>query len=228
MATAQLAEKIKKAESVINTAFHKWPINQIAVAWTGGKDSTVVLDLVRNVFKGKVPFRVFFNDSTIEFPEVYEFIDKITKKWQLDLIRVPHLEGDLLNYRKAKLKEDQMEIMRVAKINAINYAIAKYDIKAFISGIRWDEHEARSKEKFISPRATHTRVHPILQFTLDDIWSYIKQRQVPYVSLYDQGYKSLGEAPFTKPVDNPNAPERAGREATKEKVMARLRKLGYW
>lgn len=55
-----------------------------------------------------------------------------------------------------------------------------------------------------------------------------KKFKPTYVSLYDKGYKSLGEAPFTKPVKDKNAPERAGREATKEKTMERLRKLGYW
>jgi len=116
-----------------------------------------------------------------------------------------------------------MEIIRIAKINALNYALAKYKIKAFVSGIRWDEHEARSKETYFSQRSTHTRIHPILHFTLDDIWDYIKTYKVPYVKLYDKGYKSLGEAPFTKPVKDKNASERAGREATKEKTMERLR-----
>ena len=121
-----------------------------------------------------------------------------------------------------------MEVMRIAKINAINYAINEYNIKAFISGIRWDEHESRSDEKFFSPRKSHSRVHPILHFTIDDIWTYIRENKVPYVSLYDQGYKSLGEAPFTNPVAHPDDSERSGREATKEKTMKRLRDLGYW
>ncbi len=226
-----LTDEIQKAKEVIKEAAQKWPHDQIAVAWTGGKDSTVVLHLVREVFDGKVPFKVMFNDSTIEFKEIYEFIKKYQKEWNLDLLWIKHLDEDLTAYHQAMEsgnKDEAMEIMRIAKINAINYALDKYKIKAFISGIRWDEHPARSKERYFSPRSTHTRVHPILHFTLDDIWQYIKTYNVPYVPLYDKGYKSLGEAPFTKPVDDPNAPERAGRETTKEKVMQRLRKLGYW
>ncbi len=227
----KLEDKIKKSQEVLREAAKKFKPKDIAIAWTGGKDSTVVLHLVRETFKGKVPFKVMFNDSTLEFPEVYDFIKKLKKDWELDLIWQKHLPEDLEAYEKA-IKENNrelaMEVMRIAKINAINFAISEYKIKAFISGIRWDEHEARSNEKYFSQRSTHMRIHPILHFTLDDIWAYIKKFKVPYVNLYDKGYKSLGEAPFTKPVKDKNAPERAGREATKEKTMERLRKLGYW
>jgi len=226
-----LEEKVKKSKEIILEAAKKWKNKEICIAWTGGKDSTVLLHLVKTTFNDKVPFLVMFNDSTLEFPEVYQFIKKITKGWKLNLIWQKHLPEDLKAYEQAereKNKEMAMEIMRIAKINAINYALSKYKIKAFMSGIRWDEHEARANEKYLSPRSTHTRVHPILHFTLDDIWDYIKTFKVPYVNLYDKGYKSLGEAPFTKPVKDKNAPERAGREATKEKTMERLRKLGYW
>lgn len=223
-----LEEKIKKAHEIIVEASKKWKPGEIAVAWTGGKDSTVLLHLVRETFKGKVPFRIFFNDSTLEFEEIYDFIKKIKKNWKLDLLWIKHLPEDLSAYKNTKNKEEAMEIMRIAKINAINFAMAKYKIKAFLSGIRLDEHSARSHEKYFSPRSTNTRVHPILDFTIDDIWAYTKKYKVPYVSLYDKGYKSLGEKPFTKPVKDKNAPERAGREATKEKTMDRLRKLGYW
>ena len=144
------------------------------------------------------------------------------------MIWLKHLPEDLQSYNASTNDEEKMEIMRIAKINAINYAISEYDIRVFVSGIRWDEHEARSKETVISKRRSHSRVHPILQFTIDDIWEYIKKYDVPYVDLYDKGYKSLGEAPFTHPVADPHASERAGREATKEDKMEKLRKLGYW
>ena len=224
----KLPKKVEKAKQVIRQASKKWKNNEIAIAWTGGKDSTVLLHLVKEEFKGKVPFKIFFNDSTLEFKEIYDFVKKIKKDWKLDLLWIKHLPEDLKAYKNAKDKEMKMEIMRIAKINAINYALDKYKIEAFMSGIRLDEHEARSKETYFSKRPTHDRVHPILDFTIDDIWEYIRSKDVPYVNLYDKGYKSLGEKPFTKPVKDKNAPERAGREATKEKTMQRLRQLGYW
>lgn len=224
----KLADKVKKSKEIIIQTAKRWGKKEIALAWTGGKDSTVVLHLVREVFNGEVPFKVMFNDSTLEFPEIYKFIKEISQKWRLDLLHIKHLAKDLKAYHKTKTREEKMEIMRLAKINVLDYALAKYKFQAFISGIRWDEHKARSREKYFSPRETHTRVHPILHFKFDDIWDYIRTYQVPYVNLYDKGYKSLGEKPFTKPANNPNAGERSGREATKEKTMTRLRKLGYW
>ncbi len=221
-------EKIEKAKEIIQEASKKWDPKEIAVAWTGGKDSTVILHLVREIFDGEIPFRVMFNDSTLEFPEIYDFINQLKDEWELDLIWMKHLPSDLEAYEKATEKEEQMEIMRIAKINAINHVQEEHQIKSFLSGIRWDEHEARSDETYFSERDTHVRVHPILQFTIDDIWSYIRMFNVPYVDLYDKGYKSLGEQPFTNPVNDPNADERAGRDATKERVMKRLRDLGYW
>jgi phosphoadenosine phosphosulfate reductase len=224
----KLKEKVQKSKEIILEATNEFKPKGIAIAWTGGKDSTVILNLVKNTFDGKIPFRVMFNDSTLEFPEVYEFIKKLKKDLDIDLLWIKHLPEDLKAYESSNDEEEKMEIMRIAKINAINFAISKYKIKAFMAGIRWDEQEARSQENYFSPRSTHMRVHPILHFTLDDIWEYTRLYKVPYVNLYDKGYKSLGEAPFTKPVSNPNASERAGREATKEKTMRRLRKLGYW
>ena len=223
-----LEEKVIKAKAVIIEASKKWNNSEIAIAWTGGKDSTVLMHLVREVYKGKVPFRIFFNDSTLEFPEIYQFVKKIKKDWKLNLLWIKHMPEDLEAYKKKKNKEEKMEIMRIAKINAINYALSTYKIKAFMSGIRLDEHEARSRETYFSKRSTNTRIHPILDFTIDDIWDYTQKYKVPYVNLYDKGYKSLGEKPFTNPVKDKNAPERAGRVATKEKTMKRLRKLGYW
>ena len=221
-----LKEKIEKSKKIIRQAAKKYPKDKLAVAWTGGKDSTVLLHLVKETF-GRIPFPVVFNDSTMEFPEIYEFIDELTQEWNLNLVRVLHLRQELAKFHRTRDSEKKRELSRLMKISAIRWATKKYGFKAYIVAIRWDEHPSRAKETYFSPRKGHDRVHPILHFTEKDIWDYIKRHKVPYVSLYDNGYRSLGEAPFTQPAKNGEG-ERSGREPDKELMMQRLRDLGYW
>jgi len=222
-----LKDKILKSQEVIRKAYKEFSKNKIVIAWTGGKDSTVLLHLIRSVFGNKVPSPVMFNDSTMEFEEIYEFIKKITALWGLDLIIIPHDQKELTIFDKTKNEKDRKKMSRLMKVNAINKFVDKYKIQAFLSGIRWDEHPSRSKELYFSPRENHMRIHPILHFTEQDIWSYIKYFSVPYVRLYDEGYRSLGEKPFTRKAEK-GLGERSGREKDKENLMEKLRSLGYW
>jgi phosphoadenosine phosphosulfate reductase len=111
----------------------------------------------------------------------------------------------------------------------LNNAIESLELKALITGVRWDEQEARSGEEYFSERQTppHVRVQPILHFTEKDIWRYIKEHQVPYCGLYENGYRSLGCATCTAPSDG-IGPERQGRSMDKEHIMKTLRDLGYF
>lgn len=225
--TKALLAKINKTQSIIEKAYASYPHDKTVVAWTGGKDSTVLLHIIKNIFGSTVPFPVMFNDSTMEFDEVYEFIDTISNSWKLNLVIVSHNTEELSAFQKAETASIKLELSRVMKIHAIESFQKKHGIEAFIAGIRWDEHEARSKETYFSKRSDHTRVHPILHFSEADIWEYIHAFDVPYVSLYDRGYRSLGEKPFTQK-SKKDGGERSGREPDKEQLMQKLRAMGYW
>jgi phosphoadenosine phosphosulfate reductase len=120
-----------------------------------------------------------------------------------------------------------VELASLFKIVLLKEAVKKHNLPALIIGIRWDEHPERISEKYFSPREDHMRVHPLLHFTEKDIWDYIKLHKVPYVSLYDKGYRSLGEKEFTKPATNDGG-ERSGRQKEREIIMKKLRRLGYF
>ncbi|WP_224447268.1 phosphoadenosine phosphosulfate reductase family protein [Haloprofundus salilacus] len=82
------------------------------------------------------------------------------------------------------------------KTVALNNALEEYDIDGVISGIRWDEQEARADETFFSPRhdpeiyPPHDRIQPILQFDEADVWEAFWHFVVPEtVEEYpDEGY----------------------------------------
>jgi phosphoadenosine phosphosulfate reductase len=75
------------------------------------------------------------------------------------------------------------------KTVALNDALKEHDIDGVISGVRWDEQEARADETFFSPRhdpdiyPPHDRIQPILQFAERDVWDafwgYVVPEEVP-------------------------------------------------
>jgi phosphoadenosine phosphosulfate reductase len=217
--------KIEFSQKILRKTFEKWGEDKIAVAWTGGKDSTVLLHLIKTLF-GKVPFKVYFGDTTQHFPELYKFKDKLTKEWNLDII----VGKPKKSYRQ--VAGDREKCCYALKTQPLNATIKKYKWKALITGIRWDEQEARADEKYFSPRKNppHIRVHPLLHWTEKDIWDYIQKYQLPVNPLYKKGYRSIGCKPCTKPQGGKvgDGKERVGRAQDKEKIMARLRALGYF
>ena len=160
--------KIHSAQRVIKSAVNKFTPNKIALAWTGGKDSTVLLHIIRNLFNDKVPIPVMFIDTGLHFEETYDFVNELSKEWDLNLITISD-KPFLKKYYSTKSKMKKKELVRKMKITAIKKAIKKYRWNAIMVGIRWDEHEAQSSEVYFSKRKNHMRIHPILHFNEKDI-----------------------------------------------------------
>ena len=190
-----LEDKISKSKEVLNEALERFA-GKIALAWTGGKDSTTTLHLLRELGRGKVAIPVLNIDTSVKFKEIYEFRDRLAREWNLDLIIVRNDEA----LKEIKIAENKEECCLRLKAEMIAGSIVRCGWQALITGMRWDEQPDRDQEEYFSPRETppHVRVHPILHFTEMDIWQYIKTYQVPYCDLYHRGYRSLGCEPCTK------------------------------
>ncbi len=128
------------------------------------------------------------------------------------------------------------------KTVVFNKFIEENNIKAMLMALRKDEQAARKHDEYFTKKEgghlmpEHTRISPTLHFTERDIWNNIKLHNIPYCSLYEIGYRSLGARTTSNPgvvgvpaweQDIEHTPERAGRRQDKEKAMERLRKLGY-
>lgn len=257
--------KIKQSEKIIEQAFKKYNNNKLAIAFTGGKDSTLLLWLVKKYCDKKnieIP-RLMFIDEGDVFEEVIKFSNKLAKKWNLDMTTVRNDDvikqvkkiGDMVEVTKLN-ENNQKEIKRLGykgkkfpfepesfvgnhlmKTVAMNNFIITNNMDAIFTGIRWDEQDARADETFLSSRKEpdHMRIQPILHFRENDIWRAIKKYNIPMNILYKKGYRSLGaRCTTTKINDKPaweqdlkNTVERAGRRQDKEKMMKKLRALGY-
>jgi phosphoadenosine phosphosulfate reductase len=217
-----LEKKINKSKEIIREAMGKFSKDELFVAWTGGKDSTVMLWLYHQVCEelGKPLPRTMFIDEGHVFEEILELVHQVKKQWNVEVCVVKNTDvsdkannvGDLitvaeLNERNRKeiekldFKDETFPFEpesfvgnHLMKTVAMNLFMEEKNVKALSTAIRWDEQEARIRETYFSERTDpdHTRVHAILHFKERDIWDTIHQHKIPFCSLYYLGYRSLG------------------------------------
>ena len=222
-----LQDKIALTRKYIEQVYARFGHHKVAVAWTGGKDSTTVLWLWKNLLKEKnvsVRPRALNLDTGLKFPEIIEFRDRIQASWQIELI-IARPEKNLSSYPVARNK---VACCQDLKILPLKKAVKAHAWAALLTGLRFDEHPSREKREYFEQKKDpdYVQVNPILHWREMDIWSYIMQENLPYCSLYDEGYRSLGCQPCTHlPAGEA---ERSGRDREKEEQLSLLHSLGYF
>lgn len=176
-----LDKKMEDSRKIIEQAFEKYPIDKLRIAWTGGKDSTLVLFLVKQVCdeKGIALPKCFNIDEGDMFSEIVEFIDHVKKLWNIDMTfihndDVSRAAGNVLGaeIRVADLNErNRREVERLGyeeetflyepesfvgnhlmKTVTLNTYLEEQGVAGFMEGIRWDEQVSRANEQYFSPR----------------------------------------------------------------------------
>lgn len=201
----------------------------LAMLWSVGKDSTVLLWLARKAFFGHVPFPLIHIDTSYKIPEMIEYRDRLAREWRLNLVVGQNKEAlaEGMNHTRGRV-----ECCTALKTTPLKTVIAEHGFTGIILGVRADEESTRAKERYFSPRdknnewdfrdqppelwdqfkttfppGTHVRIHPLLDWTEINIWEYIKLENIPFLDLYlDRGngtrYRSLGCAPCTGTVQS--------------------------
>jgi len=218
-----IEDKIEKAIQVTKTGLEQY--ENPAIMWTGGKDSTLVLYFVKEVaerFDLETPPAIFI-DHFQHFDEIHDFVEKWADRWDVEVVYARNEDvrdnagepgddvqvSDLSEHNQHHVREileyeedtfpfllDTYVGNHLLKTVALNDALEEYEIDGILSGIRWDEQEARADETFFSPRhdpdiyPPHDRVQPILQFKEADVWEAFWNFVVPEtVEEYpDEGY----------------------------------------
>ena len=169
---------------ILREAFAR--LKKLALLWSLGKDSNVMIWLARKAFFGRVPFPALHVDTGKKFPEMYAFRDRYADEWQLDLRVEPCPPIDAVD---PTLPPAARSAAR--KTEGLKMALAKHGFDGLIAGIRRDEEATRAKERVFSPRGAegewdvrdqppefwdqfnaspppgaHLRIHPILHLGL--------------------------------------------------------------
>ena len=112
----KLEAKIEKSKEVIREALSKFSHASLAITWTGGKDSTLTLWIIRQVCKEDavtIP-KVMTIDEGDTFQEINAILEKYSKKWGINLERCSNT--DVINAAGGVLGAD----VEVAKLNKTN------------------------------------------------------------------------------------------------------------
>ena len=176
-----LAKKADDSKKVIREAFERYAVDELAIAWTGGKDSTVMLWLVREVCRqdGHPIPKCFCIDEGDMFDEIRTFLASRAEKWGLSVefvhnhdvsraaggalgatVKVADLnERNRFEIERLGYEEDEFDYEpesyvgnHLMKTVALNEYLETNKVKAFFEGIRWDEQQARGEEIYFSPR----------------------------------------------------------------------------
>jgi phosphoadenosine phosphosulfate reductase len=153
-------------------------------------------------------------DTGLLFPETYELMARLQDRIHFNLKPVtPELTVDeqAAQYGDALWARDPDSCCRMRKVVPLDRALVGYD--AWVAGLRRDQSKSRSTIQAIAwdKRNEKVKISPLVDWTEEMVWTYIHAYELPYNSLHDRGYPTIGCFPCTQAVEPGNGDLRAGR-----------------
>jgi len=153
------------------------------LAFSGGKDSITIYRLAE---MAGVKFDAHYNITTVDPPELVQFI-------RSQYLQVEQHRPEMSMFRLIKHK-------KCAPTRFRRYCCEKLKERGghnrfVVTGVRWEESSARAKRQMVHTcfkDGTKTFLHPIIDWTSDDVWEFIHQEKLAYCSLYDEGFTRIG------------------------------------
>ncbi len=209
--------KIAAAEAIIREQLGN--VGLPCVTSSFQSECVVLVDMVRRM-RPEIP--VLFLETGYHFPETLAYRDQMTDLWNLKLTNLAAKQSvadqesqfGILNQTNPK------QCCQLRKVEPLFGGLQNYD--TWFTALRRDQSATRANLQFVEdfklPTGKHLqKVAPLADWTTKDVYDYMQKFSIPELSLYEQGYTSIGCAPCTaKPLD-PNDP-RSGRWAGQNKI----------
>ena len=210
----QLNEKLKTPQDVL-----KWALDnlhpKIAMASSFGAEDVVVIDMMMKI---NPKSRIFTLDTGRLNQETYDVMDEIRNKYNMNIeVMFPDSNEveEMVRVNGMNLFYQSMGNRKlccgIRKVHPLKKMLSAVD--GWITGLRADQTEVRSNVHRIEIDPQHNgiiKINPIIEWTWEQTWDYIKNNNVPHNKLHDKGYPSIGCEPCTRAI-KPGEPLRAGR-----------------
>ena len=167
--------------------------------------------------------RFFYLDTDVLFPETYATRDALAERYGINFHRYSSmtLEQQAGLYGDELWGRDPDACCGIRKVEPMRSALSAVD--CWVSGIRRKDTQARANApKFAwDKRFGLWKLNPLADWSEEQVWDYIREHDIPYNALHDEGYPSIGCTHCTrKPAEGEDA--RAGRWAGTAKTECGL------
>lgn len=220
MTSPALAEVNAEAtpEAILRWTYETF--SRVVIVASFQAESSVLIDMASRL---RESFAVLTLDTGRLPQQTFDMIDRIRGRYRIDVQVVSPDAGELremVGRHGVNLFYQSPDLRRlccdVRKSRPLDRALEGYD--AWVTGVRRQQAPTRLHTEVVAKDRVHaglTKVAPLAGWSKDQVWQYIRQNDLPYHSLYDTGYTSIGCLPCTR-ATAPGEDERAGRWSWEE------------
>lgn len=237
LSDAELTDALASLSHATPAAILSWGLSRYGagcgISFSGAED-VVLIDLAA---KSGLPFSVFSLDTGRLHEETYRFLDRVRAFYGVEIqILSPQAEPLQALVRKkglfSFLEDGHAECCGLRKVEPLKRALAP--LRAWATGQRRDQSPTRTAVNvleldliFSGTAGRLIKLNPLAGWTSAQVWDYIRRERVPYNTLHDHGFISIGCQPCTRPI-RPGEHERAARwwweEATQRECGLHVKK----
>ena len=176
------------------------------------------LVIIDHAIRNGCNFPIFTIDTGLLFPETLELKKKLEDFWNVKIQSV-HPEQTIEEQKKTMgpelWKTNPDSCCQMRKVLPLQSRLSSLDV--WITGLRRGQSDQRKSTnvlemyEFDKLRESYIfKLNPMVNWSREKVWSYIKDHKIPYNTLHDKGYRSIGCWPCTKAISD-GQDERAGR-----------------
>jgi phosphoadenosine phosphosulfate reductase len=204
----------RSPQEVLAWAFETFG-NEVALACSFGVEDVALVDMM---VKQDPRARVFCLDTGRLHQATYNVLDQVRAKYgiaietyfpQRDSVEnLVRLKGPNSFYESI---ENRKECCHIRKVEPLSRALS--GLRAWVTGLRRDQAVTRvsvPKVELDSAHGNMAKVNPLAAWSQAEVWAYVREHNVPYNKLHDEGFPSIGCEPCTRAV-KPGEDPRAGR-----------------
>lgn len=179
--------------------------DRFTIASSFGAEDVVLIDMAVRIDPAA---RIFTLDTGRLHQETYELIDRLRFRYHIEFEVVFPNHVDLQQLIRTKGPnsfydsiENRKECCHVRKVEPLGRVLRTADCWA--TGIRREQSVTRAEVPVVSVDEINggiLKVNPLVNWTGDEVWQYIRENAVPYNVLHDRGFPSIGCAPCTRAV----------------------------